>query len=342
MKKAVIVSVIVLVMWMLLPNSNTWAATDGTYSTSETPAVWDGTDANRLKAATFDYNYTYGDEASITYPLPWNFTYYGQSYSQINADTNGNIWFSTSGSAHSFNLSATGRGPVIAAWNNDLSSNLYGGVFIQHKTNPERVVVEWLAETYSDEGSYRPNRFEVVLFQNGSVRLDYKSFAPSTFHDFGSGISQGNGATYISLTNSFGASYALAGHSYGIGQVTVPAVAINPVTPPTTSSVTLSGVVQVESSLSITTNNGATVGQITYPSPTTWLAIVASLPDGTTVVTVTATSPSGQVTSNSIPVTYNSGSGSVAVPAMGPLGVIVTLAGLMMIAYRKQTECGTK
>jgi hypothetical protein len=324
--------------------ASTWvfAATDGIYTLTETAATWDGTAVDRLKATSNDYNYSYGDESSVTYSLPWNFSFYGQNYAQITADTNGNIWFSATGPAHSFNLAANGRGPVIAVWNNDLSSYLYGGVFIQHLSNPERVVVEWLAETYTDEGSYRPNRFEVVLFQNGSVRLDYKSFAPSTFHDFGSGISQGNGTTSISLTNSFGPSYALAGHSYGIGQVTVPGVTINPVTPPTTSSVTLSGVIQVGSSLSITTNSGAAVGQITYPTPTTWSAVLSSLPDGTTVVTVTATSPSGQVTASSIPVTYNSGSGSVAVPAMGPLAIFVTLAGLMMLVFRKQTDCGTK
>jgi hypothetical protein len=205
------------------------------YNLTTTTAAWDGADADRLKGTSADYDYAYGDETSLTYTLPWSFSYYGQSYSQITADTNGNIWFSAFGPAHSFNLASTGRGPVIAAWNNDLSSYLYGGVFIQHKTNPERVVVEWQAETYTDEGSYRPNRFEAVLYQNGSIRLDYGSFTPSTFKDFGSGISHGNGTSYISLTGSFGSPYALAGHSYGIGLTSVPPVSIDPAIPPASS-----------------------------------------------------------------------------------------------------------
>ena len=48
------------------------------------PYTWDGADANRLKTPTDDYKHTYGDEASLTYNLPWPFTFYGQTYSQGN------------------------------------------------------------------------------------------------------------------------------------------------------------------------------------------------------------------------------------------------------------------
>ncbi|MHC1697949.1 MAG: hypothetical protein AB9919_07855 [Geobacteraceae bacterium] len=189
------------------------AATDGVYNLAETTATWDGTSADRLKAKTTDYDYSYGDESSVTYALPWSFPFYGQTYNQINADTNGNIWFTSSGSAHSINLANTGRGPVISAWNNDLSSYYYGGVFVQRKTSPERVVVQWQSESYSDEGYYRPNNFEVVLFPNGSVRLDYGSFSSTNQKDFSSGISQGDGSKSLSLTASVAPAPTLSGRS---------------------------------------------------------------------------------------------------------------------------------
>jgi hypothetical protein len=169
-------------------SSASFAATDNYYRLSQTSAVWDGTEANRQKAKTADYTYSYGDESSVTYTLPWSFSFYGQNFTKITADTNGNIWFGSTGSAHSINLVNNGRSPVIAAWNTDLSSYFYGGVFVQHKTNPERIVIEWQTETYTEEGFNRPNSFEVVLFQSGTIRFDYKQFSSAAGKDLGSGI----------------------------------------------------------------------------------------------------------------------------------------------------------
>src|SRR6266498_1379757 len=166
MNKTGIMVAIAFLGLLLFPWSGASAATDGFYQLSEVTNAWDGTDANRTKVRSADYAYTYGDETSLTYTLPWAINFYGLSYSQINVDTNGNVWFGTTGFANSFNLANNGRGPVIAAWNNDLSSYYYGGVFVQHKTNPERMVIEWQAETYTEEGYYLPNDFEVVLFPN--------------------------------------------------------------------------------------------------------------------------------------------------------------------------------
>ena len=190
------------------------ATTDSGYQLSEASSSWDGTAGSRLKAPTVDYDYTYGDESSVTYTLPWSFPFYGKTYSRITADTNGNIWFTSTGSAHSHNLASTGRGPVITAWNNDLSSYFYGGVYVQHKTNPERVVIEWQTETYTDEGEYRPNQFEILLYQDGVIRFDYNSFDPSVGKDFGSGVSTGDGTSFLSITENFGRSFTLAGRSF--------------------------------------------------------------------------------------------------------------------------------
>jgi len=321
---------LLLAIVLLLPLPSAFAATDGTYQLFQIQTSWDGTQANRLTAQTSDYTYTYGDEGSVTYNLPWPFTFYGHVYSQITADTNGNIWFGATGSAHSFNLQNTGRGPVIAAWNNDLSSAFYGGVFVQHKTSPERVVVEWRAETYTDEGSHRPNRFEAVIYQNGSIRLDYGTFTLSTLKDFGSGISTGNGTSHLSLSTSFGSPYNLVGRSYGYGLASVPAVAVDQPNPTTPSSTwRLSGVMQVGSTIAVNAPAGVTVGPISYDSPTTWSCTLTNLPTGSTPVTITATSPTGQVSPLSTNITYSPV--AAPVPGMTLPAALATLLGLVLV-----------
>ena len=194
-----------------------FAATDGIYQVSEVAATWDGTDAVLPQNPTADYDAVLGDDASLTYTLPASFsgfTFYRQSYSQITVDTNGNIWFGYSGSAYSFSLPSAGKGPVISAWNNDLSSYVAGGIFIQHKTNPERVVIEWQAETYTDEGNLLLNNFEAVLFPDGKVRIDYKEFPAVNAKDFGSGISKDDGIHYLSVTSVYGTAFYLAARSF--------------------------------------------------------------------------------------------------------------------------------
>jgi len=215
MQKAwALVILYLMLVFSIFCSTTSYSATDGVYIVSETAVAWDGTFADRLKTPTADYDHAYGDEASLTYTLPWPFAFYGQTYNQITADTNGNIWFGFTGAAHSIDLSTTGKGPVISVWNNDLSSQYYGGVFIQRKTGPERVVLQWQTETYTDEGSCLLNDSEAVLFPNGNIRFDYKSFNPSTAKDFGSGISLGDGTRSLNLTASIAPAPTLAGRSF--------------------------------------------------------------------------------------------------------------------------------
>jgi alpha-tubulin suppressor-like RCC1 family protein len=307
MKKTGIVATILLLVGMLLiPCSGASAATDGFYTLSEVQpdAVWDGTDASRTKAPTADYDYTYGDEASLTYTLPWSFKFYGQTYSQINVDTNGNIWFGATGSANSFNLANTGRGPVIAAWNDDLSSYYYGGVFVQHKTdnNSDRVVIEWQTETYTEEGFYRPNVFEVVLYPNGTARMNYKSFNVSVCKDFGSGVSSNNGLYFTSLSTSFGSACSLAGRSFQVTENSDPSVVIAPITSPSNNTTqTINGVLH-GTTVTVSVDTSAVVGPVTYPTPTTWTCTISGLPEGTSNISATVTDDSGRHASVAAPV----------------------------------------
>jgi hypothetical protein len=208
MKNACLSTLIMCVL-AVLPLSS-YAAIDNIYNLTQVtpPTAWDGTGASLLQA-----NSAYGDESTITYNLPWPFTFYGHTYSQgspITIDTNGNIWFGSTGPAHNFDLSTnTNHIPVIAAWNDDLSSSYSGGVFIQSKTNPDRVVIEWQTETYTDEGMFVPNSFETILFPDGMVRIDYRTISTSSGNDSGSGISRGDGV-YHDITTNIAPAYSLA------------------------------------------------------------------------------------------------------------------------------------
>lgn len=207
---------LLLITTLIFMPSMLFASSDGIYGMiKQSNASWDGTTASLLVLSTADYNFAYGDESTVVYTLPWPFTFYGQAYSQITVDTNGSIWFGYTGPVNSFDLVSNSNGPVIAAWNSDLSSYFSGGAFVQRKTDPERVVIEWQAESYTDEGLALPNNFEVVLFQSGDIRVDYKSFAAANAKDSGSGISSNDNTHHLSITSAFLPIYQLSGNSYG-------------------------------------------------------------------------------------------------------------------------------
>jgi|GEM_PF-1861810 len=286
----------ITVLVFFAATADVFAVGDSYYSLAEVAYTVDGTTADRLQPETIDYKFNYGEEESVTFPLPWAFNFYGTPYTQITADTNGNIWFDAAASAHSFSLPTTG--PAIAAWNTDLNSYYQGGVFVQHKTGPERIVVQWRSETFPGAGYGRANDFEVVLFQDGTIRFDYKSFDGNAASDFGSGISRGDGVNYLSVTDSFGDVPTLSGRSFRFDpDRTPPSLSVNSVTSPTLApGQTLSGTMETGASVSVSVDTTATAGAVSYPTSTTWECLISGLAEGTNSFTVTATDVSGNAT----------------------------------------------
>lgn len=303
---------------LALPSSSAFAATDGFYSLSEVPQVWDGTDANRLKAVSADYGYTYGDESAFTYTLPWTFLFYGQSFNQINVDTNGNIWFAAAGGAsHSFNLAATGRGPVISAWNNDLSSYYYGGAFVQHKTDPERVVIEWQAETYTEEGYSRINDCEVVIFPSGTIRYDYKTFSSQFGADFGTGISNGDGVRSLSVSASYGAPFNLSGRSFSFADALAPVLTLSTLAD---QSVTSSPVLSIsgETSDSVSGVKNVTInGTVVAVEATGTFSYALPLSAGVNAVTTVVTDNAGNQTTDTRTIIFDETAATIALVLSG-------------------------
>jgi len=223
MKRASTFATLILTLF-LFAISTAFAVTDGIYTLTETIATWEGTEADLLmepipspagSSYPYDYDHTYGDEEALTYILPWNFTFYGQRYDRITIDTNGNIWFGSTIPDYNIDLAKTDLIPVISVWNDDLSSNNYGGVFVRYKTVPDqRVVIEWRTETYTDEGMEPTSNFEAVLYRNGDIRFDYNSFNAESAGDSGSGITKSDGDHFLSVSANYDNVFELSGHSY--------------------------------------------------------------------------------------------------------------------------------
>lgn len=283
----IVLAIILFISLCLSPTAQTFAAT---YTVSESALIWDGTDASRTVQPTAAYNYVYGDEGSVTYALPWNFNFYGGNYNTIIIDTNGYIRFSSDqNSRHSFNLATTGMGPVIAPWNNDLSSYYYGGAFVQHKTGPERVFIEWQTETYTEEGFARINDFEAVLYPDGTIRFDYKDFATQAGADFGSGISKGDGTNFITVTPLNGSVTSLAGQSFTFTNTAPPQLVIDQTaTTVKTATITLTGTTTPGSTISVGADTAVSISPVTYTGLSSWSCTITGLVEGANKITLTA------------------------------------------------------
>lgn len=194
---------LISLMCVLFNAGNTHAAYQLMGSADGVNFSYDGTSANRLLRETpGQYQFDYGDNASVTFSLPWAFPCNGQSYSQLTASADGRVQLGGAG------------GPVIRAWQSDLSSYFYGGVFVQRKSSPDRVVIEWRTESFVGAGSGQVSAFEVVLTPAGVIRLNYFGFAQTTAADGGSGIDlNGDGVLDLSLS-AFGAVPTLAQRSF--------------------------------------------------------------------------------------------------------------------------------
>ncbi len=114
--------------------------------------------------------------------------------------------------------------------------------------------------------------------------------------------------------------------------VTPPTFTINPVVSPTTaSSQTISGTVEAGSTVLVTANTSAVVGNVTYQTPTTWSCPVSGLANGNNTITVTATDALGNHAALSAVIVYNKPAGpdlivtAVGAPAKTSSGQTITI-----------------
>ncbi|PLY02003.1 MAG: hypothetical protein C0622_06155 [Desulfuromonas sp.] len=157
-----------------------------TYQQSLLPgAEWDATKADRLQVEVAgSYQFDYGEECLVDFSLPWEFPFYDSSSSRIYVDGEGNIW-----------LGSLGSGPRITVWNGDLDSYYGGGSFVEHKSDPERIVVQWSAEAFEAVGYGQPIEAEVILYDDGNIRFNYADIPQSNVFLESCGVYDGSGAS---------------------------------------------------------------------------------------------------------------------------------------------------
>lgn len=201
----VIVQLLIVVMLVL-----TAGVSFARYTLDEYPTpVWDSSAADRFQPEVAGgYQFQYGDTETVVFNLPWSFPYYDIFYTQITADTDGNIWFG-----------AVGSSPRIAVWNADFDSYYSGGLFIQHRNSPDRVVVHWQTDIAADAGYGRTNNFSAVLYPDGTIQLNYKDISPFASEDNGSGFYSGKKWLYlpVPVPNITSTSYAYSENTDGDG-----------------------------------------------------------------------------------------------------------------------------
>lgn len=150
------------------------------------------------------------------------FSFCGESYNQIDASESGSIWFHGSGdNTHHFYLpSANGHREGVLAVHNDAIEvpptvpwpPFRGKIYVKRMPDPNRVIVEWWIRRRLQADS--TTNFEVILYDDGRIRYDYKTQYISDFYsDSGSGISCGDTVRYIDISpiyNVAPASYMFA------------------------------------------------------------------------------------------------------------------------------------
>ncbi len=158
-------------------------------------------------------------DASVEYTLPFTLPFYGLRINTLNAGSNSDIKLRSgiAGSSSGYSLTTDSRQglPFIGIWNDDLDARSFGGgLNIQAKTTPARVIFNWDTETYDDGGGNLLNNFETVLYPNGYIIFRYNSFNAVQVNDSGSGVSLSNGVDYVNLTTMVAPVHSLAGRVF--------------------------------------------------------------------------------------------------------------------------------
>ncbi|RRS02949.1 tandem-95 repeat protein [Aquabacterium soli] len=142
-------------------------------------------------------NYRTSD-GSTNYTLPFAFTFYGKTYTQVAINVNGFLQFEgpdQSWYGNENSLEGLLRNVRIAPlWDN---LNTYSGTDATRDVYADasvagQVTIRWAAVV---EGTANPVNFSVTLFANGSFRFDYGPSANGLTPTVG--VSAGNGQTYV-------------------------------------------------------------------------------------------------------------------------------------------------
>ena len=135
-----------------------------------------------------------GDEDTWAYQLPFDFTFYGVTYTagtSIGITSNGQICFedSTTCADYENDIASTSHGPFIVPLWMDLDSTTTGDVYITE--NPDNFVIRWESEEYNVPGI--SINFEAILYSNGNIKFNYGNQSAPSSIGASVGLAKGDG-----------------------------------------------------------------------------------------------------------------------------------------------------
>jgi len=115
----------------------------------------------------------HADDQSWLYTLPFPFTYFGATYTQIYISSNGLITFA--GPDSSFGSSRSGleaRLAIAPAWDDWTTHGVHAGddIYIG-QPSPNCLMIRWQVTAYYDYNTVA--NFEAILYADGSIRFNY-------------------------------------------------------------------------------------------------------------------------------------------------------------------------
>jgi hypothetical protein len=119
--------------------------------------------------------------------IGFSFPFYGNTYSEIYICSNGLITFGgyTIAYSNSSIPSITPPNNFIAPWWDDLNLSAYGNVYYYHDASEHRFIVSFVgAPKYYNYGGAGSNTFEVILYENGKIELNYLHTSFMDYFDY--------------------------------------------------------------------------------------------------------------------------------------------------------------
>ena len=152
--------------------------------------------------------FTGDDQNQGPFPLPFPFTYYGQTFTQFRACTNG--WISFTNTATTFTNTglpnATAPENMLAAFWDDLTFSATGDVFYHY--DGSRFIISYVNVPRLTSGG--PYTFQIILYPSGTIDFQYHTMSGTRLNEATIGIQ--NAAKDIGLQVVFNSAYVKNSH----------------------------------------------------------------------------------------------------------------------------------
>jgi PA14 domain-containing protein len=157
-----------------------------------TPVSAGTTDAGAIIVTALQFETNLGqfvascDDCNVPRDLPFPFTFFGQTYTRVFVNSNGNLTFGSGDNTFTESLAWFLGLPRLSAFWDDL---IYGGIYVNDQI-PGRFVVTW--NHVQEFCCYGDSTIQMTLFSDGRIAFIYNGL---TARDAIVGISPGGGST---------------------------------------------------------------------------------------------------------------------------------------------------